>query len=471
MPKTASSFTLAVLANSGGLRPADVEGIFGTMSLLQQLQQTCEANAILVLGPGEERVVDPLGNCSGETVILRPTTTDELSQMLALCHEFRQPLIPIGGGIGLSGGTKRLLSSKSQGEWYLSSERMTSISDFDPINQTVTVQPGVVLSALQGFVQEQGLDFPVDLGARDSATLGGMVSTNAGGEMAFRFGMTREQVLGMEVVLADGRVLDLMSNVRKDNSGLDLKQLFIGAEGTLGVISKISLKLTERGQHGRTALIGLEQFEQVLALKSRMSRVMGRNLIAFEYMEDSFFEAVLHGNKHQRPFEAAYPRYALVELESGNDADIRTFEALLGQAWEEGQILDVVISQNDTQSGKLWAIRNDIASMHEYLISMIPFDVSVSLSQIETLIEDIKDAMQAYDPSLKLLVWAHLGDNNLHLSVGGEADVGRRKHEICTLIYERVAAAGGSISAEHGIGYDKKPWLPLTRNELALSLM
>ena len=434
------------------------------MNLIKQLSELIEPQSLLELTDQTQRLINPFGEQSGATLLLRPSSTDELARIVRFCAAHAQALIPLGGASGLSGATKRLGD-----EWYLSTERMQEISNLDLTNRSVCVQPGVILSRLQQAASQAGLSFPVDFGARDSATLGGMLATNAGGEKAFRFGMTREHVLGLEVVLADGRVLDLMSNVRKDNTGPDLKQLFIGSEGTLGIISRVCLRLTEPEPFSQSALLALDNFSQVLALKSRLSGSLGSHLSAFEYMDAAYLEAVLSQDRHQRPFDDQHAHYVLVESTSLG-MDDECFESALGEAWEAGLLMDVVLSQNETQAGQLWAIRNDIESMHESQGYSVPFDVSIPISSIERFVSALHAKLQAHETSLRLLVWGHLGDNNLHLNIGSRNHACLNKQTVGDLVYNTVAQHQGSISAEHGIGYDKLPWLDLTRSATALQI-
>jgi FAD/FMN-containing dehydrogenase len=351
---------------------------------------------------------------------------------------------------------------------------MRAIEAIDPLQRTATVQAGVTLQALQEAVDARGLSYPLDLGARGSATLGGNAATNAGGNRVIRYGMTRDMVLGLEVVLADGTVVSSMNRLIKNNTGYDLKQLFIGSEGTLGVITRLVLRLREKPTATQAAFAGLESFDQVAAFLRHMDLALGGSLSAFEVMWQSFYRLVTTPPaKGAPPIGQDHPFYVLVESQGSDRVrDGERFNAALESALEQGLVVDAAVAQSEGDAHAFWALRDDVEQLlHGGL--PIGFDISLPIAEMERCVQRIGDALVAdIGPELRMFVFGHLGDGNLHLVMQVPATAfAEVKPRVEAQVYGRLAASGGSVSAEHGIGLEKKPWLANSRNAAELALM
>ncbi|WP_372966268.1 FAD-binding oxidoreductase [Marinobacter sp.] len=399
--------------------------------------------------------------------ILRPGSTEEVSACLRLCHSLGQPVIPLGGNTGLAEGT-----ASQDDDVMLSLERMRDIESIDVVGQAMAVQAGAVLQVVQEHANEHGLRFPVDFGARGSCTIGGMVATNAGGFNVMRHGMMRQRLLGLEVVLADGRVLSSMTSYLKNNTGYDLKQLFAGSEGTLGVVTRAVLRLNEQPVADATAMVALASFEQVVAFLRFLDSALGDHLCAYEVMWSDFFE--LNTGPHadsKSPFSQTYPFVVLVEAQ-GNDQVLlpQLFEKTLEQAFMQDSITDAVVAGSEAERAALWGIREGTEAEDRFFRKTIGFDVSLPISSMNTYVEKVQSRLKSVSESAVLLVFGHLADGNLHLTVGlHEEDVPREAVE--QVIYSTLQAFGGSVSAEHGIGLEKREYLHMSRNPEELSLM
>ncbi|TQV70566.1 FAD-binding oxidoreductase [Exilibacterium tricleocarpae] len=435
--------------------------------LIEELKGKLDAPAMITGADLQQRPGDMSGNLCRAEAIVRPKTTAEVAEILKLCNIHNHPVVTMGGLTGLAGGC-----ATRPGDIGLSMERMTGIEEVDVKNHTMTVQAGVPLQSVQEAAAEVGLMFPVDLGARGSATIGGNIATNAGGNRVLRFGMTRQLVLGIEAVLADGTVIKSLGKVLKDNSGYDLKQLFIGSEGTLGVVTRAVLRLIPEPRSQNTALVAVPDFESVIALLHRAKYCLGSNLSGFELMWDSFFQLVMaHRDRHRPPFADQYPFYVLIEtLGSDIDTDAALFENALEDFYAAGLIADAVVAKSNTERDALWAIREDV----EALISLYPmflFDISLALDNMQAYLADINDSLKRRWPESQCVVFGHLGDGNLHLVVAvgdGEPDTRTAVEEI---VYGTLRDYSGVVSAEHGIGLEKKDYLSVTRSDAEIAMM
>jgi FAD/FMN-containing dehydrogenase len=400
--------------------------------------------------------------------IARPRSTQEVAAVMRLCHGHHIPVVTHGGLTGLVHG-----ADAQPDQLVLSLERMRSIESIDPVQRVATVQAGVTLQALQEAVGEQGLAFPLDLGARGTATLGGNAATNAGGNRVIRYGMMRDMVLGLEVVLADGEVISALNPLIKNNTGYDLKQLFIGSEGTLGVITRLVLRLRELPASTNMALLAVDSFDKVPALLKAMDRGLGGSLSAFEVMWRDFYRLVTTppaaGNP---PLGDDWPYYILVEAQGANaELDSARFEAALEQALEQELIADAVLARSGADCERLWALRDDVEQTFRHGAPVV-FDVSLPSAGMEAYIEGLRADLEAALGEHHLWVFGHLGDGNLHVVVqtaDGRASASRPTIE--SIVYQPLAAIGGSVSAEHGIGLEKKPYLTLSRSGPELALM
>ena len=427
-----------------------------------------------LLGPRgfvEAPSIAAVGNWRGHPynslLLLRPETTAQVAAILRLCHQHRQPVVIHGGLTGMVGGT-----STAANEITLSLERMQTIENIDPLGRTMTVESGVRLQAVQEAAAAENLFFALDLGARGSATIGGNIATNAGGNQVIRYGMTREQVLGLEVVLADGTVLSSMNRLLKNNAGYDLKQLFIGSEGTLGVVTKAVLRLRPAMPARNTALVACDQFDKLPRLLGHIESALGGKLSAFEAIWDNYYQLATQGpHLGAPPLSERHPYYALIESTgSDGEAEAEVFLAALESALEQGLIVDAVLAKSEKEQQALWAIRDNIDSLAA-IAPVIIFDVGLPIGAMESYLRQIEAALKSQLGLEKLAVFGHLGDSNLHIVVGTESEDIDIYHRVEELLYAPLQALGGSISAEHGIGVEKKRYLHYSRSAEEIATM
>ncbi|EXU81454.1 FAD-linked oxidase [Comamonas aquatica DA1877] len=435
---------------------------------LQALRQTLGAEAVL---SGDAVPARYHTDWSGTPpvaplALVRPRSTEDVSATLRLCHQHRVPVVPQGGLTGLAGAAVPSADCVA-----LSLERMPAIEAIDARSATMTVQAGATLQAVQEAAVDAGLAFGVDLGARGSCQIGGNVATNAGGNGVLQHGMMREQVLGLEVVLADGTVLPMLRPMLKNNTGYDLKQFFIGAEGTLGVITRVLLRLRPLPQAKATALLALPGFDQALAVLQRMQGRFGNSVAAFELMWDNFVQASVQWQQLQAPLAERHPLLALIDVDGKDEASLReSVEAALGDAMEAGEVADAVIAQSQTQAKSLWKLREAPAELNTQMHPPVNFDVSLPQAEIGRFAAAIQAAFDARWPGHHTLFFGHVGDGNLHVSTDG-ATVGGACEAVEAELYRVVGAFHGSVSAEHGIGLHKKPFLALSRTPQELAAM
>ncbi|HEY0295756.1 MAG TPA: FAD-binding oxidoreductase [Bordetella sp.] len=404
--------------------------------------------------------------------LLLPASTEEVSQALRVCHEHRIPITPQGGLTGMAGGAIPAADTVA-----LSLSRMNVIESVDAAGATLQAQAGVTLQAAQEAAHQVGMLFGVDLGARGSCQIGGNISTNAGGMEVLQYGMMREQVLGLEVVLADGTVLSMLRPMLKNNTGYDLKHWFIGSEGTLGIVTRALLRLRPAPRSRATALLGLPDYAASLAVLGRLQRRFPGALTSFELMWADFYETSLAWMQARSAMAGKHPFYALIAV-VGNDAAALADEVqeALGEAMEAGELADAVVAQSESQAAALWRVREAPA---EFPTRMDPinFDVSLPLPRIGEVAQACVDEMRRRWPDMKhpMLRFGHIGDSNLHFTVNARdipvADRDEAEHLVDDLVYGLVAKAGGSISAEHGIGTLKRPYLSASRTPAELAAM
>ena len=396
--------------------------------------------------------------------VLRPATVEAVSQALAICDRHRQSIVPQGGMTGLAGG-----ANPRAGDIALSLERLSGVEEIDAAAATMTVRAGTPLEVAQRAAEEAGFLLPIDLGSRGSCQIGGNIATNAGGVRVIRHGVTRDNVLGLEAVIADGTVLSSLSKVLKNNTGYDLRQLFVGSEGTLGIVTRAVLKLKPLPTSRSTALCAVNSYDNAVALL-RMAQVMLANVSAFEVMWESYFRfnADLLGLKF---FEADFPFAVIVEEDLFNgDQGTERFEAFLGAALEAGLIEDALIAQSEKETRNFWAVREGYA-MDKALPSLFNFDISMAIGQIGDFVEDCGKALLARFPDAHVSFFGHIGDSNLHITMatadGSEEDL----HAVDEITYDQVRRYSGSISAEHGIGALKRDYLGHSRSPEELAVM
>ena len=437
------------------------------MDLLQTLRDIVGAANVLTGDDVRRRSVSWMDHSPCQALaIVRPETTAEVSRVLAACNAAGQPVVPMGGLTGLVRGCVA-----GPQEIGLSLERMRRIEAVDPVNRTMTLDAGVPLETVQQEADRHGLLYPVDFGARGSAQIGATVATNAGGNSVIRYGMTRDSVLGLEAVLADGTVVSSMNRMIKNNAAYDLKQLFIGTEGTLGVVTRLVLRLREASRSNQTAMVACGEFADVTRLLKHMDAALGGTLSAFEVMWNEFYRLVTTPPaKGTPPLGQEHPYYVLIESSGGDAArDQARFEDALGAAIEAGIVADAVISASEAQRESLWALRDDVESVFR-LGMPVAFDVSLPLTSMEAYVGEVLQRLEREWPGYRRFVFGHLGDGNLHIVAAGPPSTEAR-HGIERCVYEPLAGCGGSVSAEHGIGLEKQPWLALSRSDAELALM
>lgn len=401
----------------------------------------------------------------GADAIVRPRTSQEVAAILSLCNAAGQPVVVHGGMSGWVRATET-----RRGEIALSLERMAAIEAIDPVNRTATVQAGVVLETLETELAEHGLTFPLDLGGRGSCQLGGNASTNAGGMRVIRYGMMRDQVLGVEAVLADGRVISSLNQMIKNNTGYDLKQLFIGSEGTLGVITRLVLRLRERPTSSNTAIVCATEFDQMVNLLRFVDQRFGGLLSAFELIDNGFYKVNTGAGKHAPPLPDDQPYYAIIEmLGSQQERDTELFDNVLAEAGERGYFDDAVLARSEAQRQQIWGIREDLEHVVREFKPFYAFDVSLPVGDMQDYIAAVTGRLKHRWPDGKIAFLGHMGDGNLHIAIGAGGEGDRHGVEAC--VYEPLRPIGGSISAEHGIGLEKKPWLDVSRTADERGLM
>lgn len=393
---------------------------------------------------------------SGSTpLLLRPAATAEVQAVLRIAHAARVAITPQGGNTGLVG------AQIPMGEVLLSLDRMTAIRAVSPQDDVIVAEAGVVLATVQGAAREVGRRFPLSLASEGTATIGGLISTNAGGVHVRRHGMMRALVLGLEAVLPDGSLLEGLSALRKDNTGYDLKQLLIGAEGTLGVVTAASLKLVPAPAETAVALLALETPDDAVALLHRLEGETGA-VAAFEIMNRTGMETVLEVVPGARlPFDAVPPWTALVEFESARDGLADRIEPALASALEAGLAQDAVLSRNETQAKAFWLLREEMSGAQKRYGKAVKHDISVPVSQVPAFLAAADAAVRAIAPGVRIVAFGHASDGNIHYDVGRDPTLSVEAFaglgpSIMTAVHDVAVGLGGSISAEHGIGLARR---------------
>jgi FAD/FMN-containing dehydrogenase len=405
-------------------------------------------------------------------LVLRPGSAVEVSSICKLASAHAIALVPQGGNTGLVGG-----QTPHHGEVVVSMRRMDKIREVDAASNTMTCEAGVVLQVAQQRAAEVDRLFPLALAAEGSCTIGGNLSTNAGGTSALAYGVAREMALGVEVVLADGRILNLLSKLKKDNTGYDLRNLFIGAEGTLGIITAATLKLFPKPRAIETAYVGLKSPAQALKLLSISQAEAAGTLTSFELLSEVAVDfAIRHGIDVRDPLSSKHPWYVLMELSSPRDDARDTLEAILAKAMEAGIVDDAVIAANLGQRRAFWKLRDEMSAAQKPEGGSIKHDISVPVAAVPDFIRQADAAVVKLIPGSRPVPFGHLGDGNIHYNisqpVGGDtADFMSRWHEVNAIVFEIVLRMGGSISAEHGIGVLKRDELRDVKDKVAIELM
>lgn len=397
-------------------------------------------------------------------VVLRPSSTEEVALMLKVCHAVSQPLVIQGGLTGLSGG-----AIPQSNEWSLSLERLRQSPEIDPIGQTLKAGAGVTLQTMHEQAAQHDLRLPLDLGARGSCMVGGLVSTNAGGNQVVQFGMTRALLLGLTVVLADGTVVRSDNQLLKNNAGYDLKQLFIGSEGTLGVVTEAIFRLFPDKPNKSSAFCGLNSFSNVVDLLTHLNRRLS-GLSAFEVMWNRFYKESIDITKVSPPLGYEHEFYVLVESEGVDiEATELEFQQALMEVIDNQTVEDAAIANSQANRQLFWSIRDGIAELLGEFAPAANFDIGIPIPTMAEFSEQLQFRLDTRYPGHRTLIFGHVADGNLHvLSTTGEAE---DVYEIYDLTYQLTGEFGGTITAEHGVGVAKKSWLKQSRSESEIALM
>ena len=448
------------------------------MSVLDQIAAAIGADRILTGKDAAPYGTDWTGAyTSTPLAVLRPTTTAEVSAIMQIAHATRTPVVPCAGRTGLTGATL------ATGALMLSVERLNQITAINPTGRTATVGAGVILSNLHDAAAAHDLIFPLTLGARGSAMIGGLLSTNAGGSNVVRYGSTRGLCLGLEVVLADGRIMNLMNALHKDNSGLDLRNLMIGAEGTLGIITAAVLKLLPKPQAYATAMVAVPSLTDALHLLHRLQDETGGGVEAFEYMPRSYIA------KHRQMFPDMPPPFAqdhdvniMIEVAAtmardahpGPDGQVpvvTVLEDILGQMLEDGTLLDAVIAQNEAQRSQIWKRREDAGQVAFFGGHFVNTDIALPLDKLAAFEATLTPRLRAIDPDVEEILVAHLGDGNIHHTSYISRNDPAVMQALVEAVEDVVQDLGGSFSAEHGVGVSKLDTMKRRKDPVALDAM
>lgn len=435
--------------------------------LEERLRAALGDGAVLEGDAARERAHSRWSRLGVPRAVIRPASTDEVATVLRLANEADAPVVPWGGLTGLVDG------AWADGALALSLERMDRIEAIDTVGSTMTVQAGCKLQSACEAAEARDLFLPIDLGARGSATIGGNISTNAGGNRVLRWGMTRESVLGLEAVLADGTVVTSLNSLIKNNAGYDLKHLFIGSEGTLGVVTRAVLRLRPAPRSQNTAFLAVDSFDSLSPLLTLLAGDLGGALSAFEVMWADCYELLTTAPALGRPpIPHGHAFYVLVETLGADQAeDEARFERVLAQALEDGLVTDAVIAKSGAERDAMWAIRDDVSQTARNG-PIFAFDVSLRIGDMEAYVDTVRRALRdGWGEAARLVVFGHMGDGNLHLIAGVGARSPEIRHAVETAVYEPLAAIGGSISAEHGIGVQKRDFLGVSRSPPEIALM
>ncbi|BFM14698.1 FAD-binding oxidoreductase [Maricurvus nonylphenolicus] len=434
-----------------------------------ELQQLFGTEAVIHGNELQERAVSYWNAAPTEAMALvKPATTEQVSELLRWSYKHQISVVTQGG---LTGCVEGCVAADD--EIILSLERMNHIEVIDPIGGTAQVQAGVILETLQQAVADQQLRFPLDLGARGSCTLGGNAATNAGGINVLRYGMMRNLVLGLEAVLPDGTVVSSMNQMLKNNSGYDLKQLFIGTEGTLGVITRLVVRLFPQPLSCNSALVALDSFEQVTQLLNHLQRDLAGALSAFEVMWGDYIQRVTQPGWHKSPMSSDYSFYVMLEAEGADpDTDGARFSTLLEQSLEDGIIVDAVLPKSELERRQLWDIRENFEALYQQPPTFL-YDISLPIKDMAAYVAQVKERLQERWPESECSVLGHMADGNLHLFISPlcEGERSHLHHQADEDVYEPLRQFEGAVSAEHGIGLEKKAWLGHSRSRAEVELM
>lgn len=407
---------------------------------------------------------EPL-KCKG---VCFPKTTQDVSTIMKWCHKNQQKVVVHGGLTNLVGGTQ----TKAD-QLVLSLEKMNRIEPVDPQNRTVTAEAGAILENVLESAENQNLFLPLSFGARGSAQVGGIISTNAGGLRVFRYGMTRSWILGLEVVLPDGTIIENLKTLRKDNSGIDVKQLFIGAEGILGIVTKAVFRLIEKPQTRHSVIFTTNDYSKLLQTLRYFDQTLGARLTGFELLwKNTFLTMTAVDTPYQSPLQTVENYVVFVEV-LGKDSgrDVQDLQDACAYGFDQKWIADASFFDTAAAQEECWKIREDVAALEAHAPHNQHFDISIPIDQIGTIVNQIIQQLQSLNGVLGVYPFGHVADGNMHFIVGKRNDGHELSKQINEIVYQPLAAVKGSISAEHGIGLDKKPYLHLSRNQDEIHIM
>jgi len=400
--------------------------------------------------------------------LLLPKNTNQVSSILKICNNYNQEVIIHGGLTNLVGATK-----SSDNQVVISLEKMKNIIEIDEKGKTVTCESGVIIEDIINAVKDKDLLLPLNFGARGSAQIGGAVSTNAGGLRVFKYGMTRNLVMGLEVVLPDGTIISSLKKLMKDNSGYDLKQFFIGSEGTLGIVTKVVLRLYQHPKTRYTALAVTNDYKKVLDLLKFMEDKISKNLTAFELLwNDTYKQMISNKTIYNKYLPDNYKYYVLIEFMGGDfENDYDTFEKAIMNAVDHQLVEDAVVGKDEKEQLNIWGIREDVAVLAEEKKFDQQFDISIPVAQIGEVIDKTILELKNCQGVETIFPFGHVADGNIHFIIGKDSDNDELKSKINEIIYTNTELVQGSISAEHGIGLDKKKYLIKSRSKDEIELM
>lgn len=400
--------------------------------------------------------------------VVYPTSTAEVSSILRLCHENNQAVVVHGGVTNLVGATQT-----EKKHLVIALDKMNAIEEIDEQSRTITLEAGVILENAIDAADEKNLFLPLSFGAKGSAQVGGVISTNAGGLRVFRYGMTRQNVLGLEAVLADGTVISSMKKIIKDNSGYDLKQLFIGAEGTLGIVTKVIFRLQEKPLSRSSAIVGVDNYENVVALLKFMEKGLAGALTGFELMWQRTYRAMTQApSTYVAPLPDHYPYYVFIEsLGSNQQKDQERLTDIIGEALEQGLVGDGVLAQSERELQSIWKIREDVSVLADLAHYDQHFDISLPIPVIGEEVDLIIKALEQMVFVEKIFPFGHVADGNIHFIIGKKENSPEIVEAINAVVYANLEINKGSVSAEHGIGLDKKAYLHTSRSSDEMDLM
>ena len=440
-------------------------------SIIQQLTQQLGTAKVLSGDALKERYTHiwSMNESLNALAVILPKTTEEVATALKICHANNQGVVVHGGLTNLVGSTE---TTNGQ-EVIISMEKMNTIEELDDKSRTMTVQAGVILENVQNAAKEKDLLFPLNYGAKGSAQIGGAISTNAGGLRVLRYGMTRNLVLGIEAVLADGTIISSMKKIIKDNSAYDIKQLFIGSEGTLGVVTRAVLKLVEAPKSRNSAWVGIETYDKVVDFLKFMDSGLAGTLSGFELLwQNTFISTTSPPATVKAPLPYDYPYYVLLEsLGSNQEKDQATLEALLAKALDKAMILDAAVAYTESDLNWFWTIREDVAVFIGQCENDQQYDVSIPIPTIGKYVAETVEKLHQIPEVDLVFPLGHVADGNIHFSIGKSKQSDALTTKINDIIYSPLTNLGGSVSAEHGIGLDKRAYLHLCRTPAEIQLM